>query len=162
MDGFFNKELGFSLIELIIIIILVGILGVYATEKFPGSVVNLDAQAQELSNDIRFAQSLSMTKGQRYRFVKLSSTTYQILNAAGSAVILGTGNNIITLNTGITFGTLSNLPNSLVAFDGNGTPYVDTALPGTTLTASASIPMTDGVNTKTVLISPETGRVSIQ
>lgn len=154
------KEMGFTLIELIIVIIVISIIAVAAFPKWPGLTINLGGQTNQIADDIRYAQALSMTTGQRYRWVRVSTTTYQVLNAAGSAIPLGLGNTTVTLNNGMSFGTLTNLPNNLIAFDGLGTPYTDT---GSTLLAStATIPITAGSNTMTISISPETGRVIVQ
>lgn len=130
--------------------------------KWPGSTINIGAQAQQLASDIRYTQSLSMTKNQRYRFTIISTSTYQIMNSSGSPVRNAMGALTTTLNNGITFGSLTNLPNNLIAFDGNGNPYTDTGTPGTLLASSASIPLVSGSNTQTLVISPQTGRVLVQ
>ena len=160
--GIFLKESGFTLIEMVIVIIVLGILltGVYL--KWPAATINLGGEAAQLANDLRYTQSLSMTKGQRYRLVIVSTTTYQILNASGTALMNAVGGTTTTLNHGITFGTLGNLPNSLVVFDGEGIPYSDTASPGTPLTATATIPLTASGSTTTISIAPQTGMISVQ
>lgn len=152
---------GFTLLEFIITLIILSILMVGVYIAWPGLTVSLDAQAYQLASDIRYTQALSMSKGERYRFVKLSSTTYQITNSAGTAIILPRGVTTITLNSGITFGTLTNLPNNLIAFDGKGIPYTDTGSPGTALSSTATLPLTASGETKTVSVTPETGRVSV-
>jgi len=156
------KNSGFSIIELVLIIVIIGLLSISVFIKWPGLVINLGAQAEQLANDIRYTQSLSMTNGQRYRLVIASSNTYQILNNSGTAIKLAMGNSTMTLNSGITFGTLTNLPNNLIAFDGNGIPYTDTGNPGTQLSATATIPLVGSGNTKNVSISPQTGRTIVQ
>lgn len=157
-----NKVNGFTLIEMIIITLVIGILAVYPLLKWQGSSINLDAEAERLASDIRYAQSLSMTRVERYQFIKTSSNTYQIRSAAGTPVVLGSGSTTVTLNSGITFGTFVNLPNSLIAFDGKGAPYTDNGSPPTALSATASIPITASGYTKTIIITPETGSISIQ
>jgi type II secretion system protein H len=152
---------GFTLIELIVVILIMGILATAAYNQWPGSTVNVGAQAQQLANDIRYTQALAMTSGQRYNLIKQSSTTYQIRSNAGTAIILANGSTTMTLNTGITFGTLTNLPNNLVAFDGKGTPYTTATTPGTALVSAATIPVTSSGQTSTVTISPGTGSVSV-
>lgn len=144
------------------VIIIMAIIGVVIFFSWPGKTINLGAQAKQLSNDIRYAQSLAMTKGQRYRWVKLSSSTYQIQDNSGTAIMLALGNTTMTLSSGITFGTLTNLPNNLVNFDGKGAPYTDTSSPGTALVSDANIPLTDGDSTKTVVVTAGTGRVAVQ
>ena len=157
-----NKVNGFTLIEVIIVVLAIAILAIYPLIKWPGTSINLDAEAERLASDIRYAQSLSMTKGDRYQFVRTSSTTYQIRSSTGTPVLLGQGSTTVTLNSGITFGTFTNLPNNLVFFDGAGTPYTDNNSTPTALSATASIPITAGGNTQTITITPETGSISIQ
>jgi len=158
----FRKQFGFTLLELVFVLILMSILSVGIYLKWPGSIINLGGQAYQLADDLRYTQTLSMTTGQRYRLVKTSANTYQIVNFAGTAIKLAMGNTSVTLNSGITFGTLTNLPNSLVEFDGLGGPYTTATVPGTALTSIATIPLTAGSDTVTVNITPETGRVFVQ
>jgi len=163
MDVSFPKSIrGLTLIELILVMIVTSVLAVVVLVKWPGAEMSLAAQAEQLANDIRYTQALAMTKGQRFYLIQASSTTYQIKDSAGTAVKFATGNTTVTLNAGTTFGTLTNLPNSLVTFDGKGTPYTDTTSPGTALATAATIPLTANGQTESVVISPETGRVIIQ
>lgn len=159
-----QKTQGFTLLELIIIIIIIAILAVLPFINWPGTVINIDAQAQLIASDIRFTQSLSMARSERYRIVKLSSTSYQILNSASNPVILANGTTTANLNAGLSFLNWGNLTNNLIAFDGRGTPYLDTATPGTPLASGTTyiITITGGSNNKTITISPITGRVIVQ
>ena len=157
-----RKVTGFTTIELVIVITVIGIVSIFALTSLMDQVINVEAQAQQLVADLRYTQALSMTRGQRYRWVRVSSTTYQILNAAGTAMLLPRGTTTVTLNGNTAFGTLTNLPNNLIAFDGLGAPYVDSATPGTALATNATIPLTAGTNTETVVITPGTGRVTLQ
>ena len=161
MDTILYKTKGFTLIELVTVIVVIGILAVFASVSSPLSTFTLDSQAQQLASDIRYAQSLSMTSGQRYRWVKLSATSYQVVNAAGTAVTLPSGTTTITLYSGISFGTLTNLPNNLVAFDGRGIPYTTTGSPGTALATTATIPLTTTGETKTLSVTAQTGRMIV-
>jgi len=161
-DVALKNQRGFTLLELVIILGILAIISVYVFSSLPNTTLSLSGQAQQLANDIRYTQSLAMTKGQRYRWVKKSSTTYQIQNNSGTPIILSQGNTTVTFGTGITFGTLTNLPNNLVNFDGRGTPYSDTASPGTALSSNATIPITAGGETHTITIAIETGGVTLQ
>lgn len=156
-----HAQYGFTLIELVIVIILIGILSTSVYLSWPKSSVSLDAQAHQIAHDIRYAQTLAMTKGQRYRFVRTSSTSYQVTNNSGTAVMLALGSAIVTLNAGITFSGFTNLPNNLIAFDGKGTPYTNTSSPGTALASTATISLTANGETRTISISPGTGRVIV-
>ncbi len=158
-----QKIQGFTLIEVIMVIAIISLLAIMPFFNFPSASLNLDGQAQQLANDIRYTQSLSMTKAQRYRLViTTGSSSYQILNTAGTAARFASGNTTVTLNSGISFGTLTNLPNNLIAFDGNGIPYTTTGSPGTALAANATIPLQSSGSTKTVVILPLTGKVNVQ
>jgi prepilin-type N-terminal cleavage/methylation domain-containing protein len=153
----FVKSRGFTLIEVLIVLLIMGIISVAVMPKWTGTGTNVNYEARRVLNDIRYAQGMSITTGQRYRWVKLSSTTYQITDQSGTAIILPSGVSTLTLSGGATIGTLSNLPNSLIAFNSQGIPYTTTALPGTALAATASIPISGGGITRTIQISPETG-----
>ena len=148
---------GFTLVELVTVIILLSLLAVWASPVSESSSTEVIAEAEQLLNDLRYTQALSMTQGQRYYLIKQSSNTYQIMNASGTPILLPFGSTTATLKSGITFGTLTNLPNNLVAFDGRGAPYTSTGTGGTALASTATIPMTAGGNTSTVSLSPVTG-----
>lgn len=159
MNGIHEQQ-GFTLIELVCVIIILSILNVGIFISWPRTQINVGAQAQQIANDIRFTQSLSMTKGQEYRWVITSSNTYQILNSSGAAVLNPMGSTTTTLNNDLSFGTLTNLPQSMLVFNEDGTPYTDTS--GTALSTTASIPITGGGNTATISVTPQTGRVVVQ
>lgn len=162
-----HRPYGFSILELIIALVIIGILTIFITVAWPGSSINLHAQAAAVANDIRYAQSLSMAKGQRFYFIKTSSTSYQIRGADNQPIALPSGNTTATLDQGTSFGNFSNLPNNLVAFDCKGVPYVDTGFPGTSLSAVtspsspvANIPLATNEYSINLTINPETGKVS--
>lgn len=157
------KQPGFTLIELVIVIVIAGILAGFAAPLWTGMQIPIGAQADQLVADILYTQNLAVSKNQRYYLIRTSTTTYQIRNSAGTPITYpGTGSTTITLQSGITFGTLVNLPNSLIAFDGRGIPYTTSTIPGTALAAIAQIPLTSaGTPTKTIYISPRTGWVRV-
>ena len=79
----YPRQTGFSLIELVTIIVVISILMVVALINWPGKVLNLDAQAYQLASDIRYAQSLSMTRGQRFR-ISMINDRYTLLDQSGA------------------------------------------------------------------------------
>jgi prepilin-type N-terminal cleavage/methylation domain-containing protein len=154
---------GFTLLELMIVIVIMAILAIAPFFNWPGTSLNLEGQAQQLTQDIRYTQALSMSQAQRYRLVITAGTSsYQILNSSGAAVSFPSGSTTVTLGSGISFGTFTNLPNSLIVFDGKGIPYTTTGTPGTALATAATIPLQAGGSTKTVVVTPLTGRVNVQ
>lgn len=155
-----EKKSGFTFIELIIVIVILTIIATIAIMRWPSSNINLNAQAQQLAGEIRYTQSLAFSHGVRYR-LNLTSTSYNITDISGNAVPDPvTGNNSTSLASGMT-ASWTNLPNNLVAFDGNGNPYIDSA--ATSLLGSiAVITLSAGGANRTISISPETGRVIVQ
>jgi prepilin-type N-terminal cleavage/methylation domain-containing protein len=158
-----KRNTAFTLTELIIVIIILGILSTLAVTRWPGTRINLNAQAQQLASDIRYTQTLSMSRGQDYR-INLATTNYSITTSAGVAVnnpITGAATIALPTSPAITI-TIppTNLPNSLIAFNSLGVPYTNTTAT-TTLNSAAVITLTSGTNTTTITIQPQTGRVTV-
>jgi MSHA pilin protein MshC len=148
---------GFTLVELVLVMLVIGILSVAVMPKWYTTGTSVNYEARRLLSDIRYTQALSVATGQRYRWVKVSASTYQILNESGSPIVLPSGGTVLTLTSGVTIGTLTNLPSNLVAFNSQGTPYTTTTIPGTALAATAIIPLSAGSVTRSVQITPQTG-----
>lgn len=155
-DDILCKYHGYSLIELIIVFLVIGILAIYPLIKWPGTTTNVLAEAQLIASDIRYAQTLSMSNEACYRIVRSSATSYQITDGT-TAVLLPSGNTTMVLNTGVSFGSWT--PSNLIAFDGNGIPQSDACT--TPLTSNATIPVTNGSTTNTITINQVTGMVTV-
>ena len=153
---------GFTMLELVVVIIIISIIASIAIPRSPGTNINLNAQANQLAGDIRYTQTLAMSRGSRYRINFLSSTSYSFSDTNGNVVNNSiTGQPTTTLQPGIIM-TLppTNLPNNVLTFDPQGIPYTDST--GTVaLSATASIKLTAGSNTLTVSLTPQTGRVTV-
>jgi prepilin-type N-terminal cleavage/methylation domain-containing protein len=150
-----HKKKGFTLIEFIIVIVLLAILSVSIGIFFTDSP-NFDMQAKLLASDIRNAQLLSMSHGERYRFVILSSTSYTIQNSSSANIIMSNGNTSVSFGAGITFGTPTGFASTIV-FDSRGVPYADNSV--TPMTTAATITLINRGRNTTLTINPETGQV---
>lgn len=159
--GPISNQRGFTLLELVMILMIIGILAVAVTPNKLDSPIRLRYEARRVLNDIRYVQLLSMTTGLRYRWVQTSTTSYQLVNQTGTAINLPSGGTTLTLASGVSFGTLTNLPSSLVAFDSFGVPYTTSSIPGTALTSAATIPLVSSSQTTTITITPPTGYGSV-
>ena len=154
---------GFTLVELVAIIVLVALLAFMAIPRLPGPSLGVDSQAEQLAAEIRYTQSLSMTRGDRYR-INLTSASYQITDSGGvnPEVHPGTSSTNPVLLDGVALsGYNPPLTNNYVAFDGRGVPYT-VYNSSTGMTSNATITLSAGGSTRTVVISPETGRVVVQ
>jgi prepilin-type N-terminal cleavage/methylation domain-containing protein len=157
------KKSGFTLIELIVVILVMAIMARIAVARWPGNNITLNAQAQQLGSQIRRTQALSMSQGQRFR-LNLSSGSYSITNSAGTTYFTDTirGQNTLTFPSGITASwSTAILSSNLISFDGNGTPYTN-ATATVALASTAVITLTSAGYSRTVSISPGTGRVIVQ
>lgn len=148
---------GFTLVELVVIMLLLGILAFTAIPRFPDKgAIDVSATAEQLANDIRYTQSLAMTSGQRNR-INLAAASYQITTSAGTPVTHpATGSTAAIALGNVSLGGYS----GYIAFDGKGIPYTDVA--GTALSTDATITLNSAGDTRQVVVSPQTGRVIVQ
>ncbi len=141
--------------------LVVTLLAAIALPRWVGLGPSTHASANQLADDLRYAQSLAMSKGQRFRLNILTSTTYSITDLSSNAELHPvTGTTTVTLGTGISIGSTPALPNRLVAFDGQGAPYTN-ATATTLLASSATIPVQSSVQTCNIVITPTTGWISV-
>ncbi len=75
---------GFSLLEVVIVLMLIAILLVVAEPRWPNALL-LEAQAQRLAQDIRYTQALAMNpdRGQSYT-IRGSGRSYTIVDASNN------------------------------------------------------------------------------
>lgn len=124
---------GFTIIELIMVIVLIGIIAVFAATRL-GDVTDTKAGTfvDKLRADIRYAQNLAMTRNQRYRVYFNGSgggapaSGYSVVNNSTGETALdpaGGGNLIVTLNTGNYAGiTVSTPAGGFIEFNALGAP----------------------------------------
>lgn len=154
MEKIINKHKGFTLIELIVVILIVGILAKLAGMRWFNDSLNLDAQTTLFVSDLRSTQMMAMANGERYQLTKTSTNSYQIVNSTNAVF-----NNVV-LSQGISFGAWNNLVNNYIVFDSKGVPYVDNATPGTALNTLATIVISAQSGSRSVTITPQTGRIT--
>ena len=149
---------GFSLIELVTVLVIVGILAVFAAPRlFTVQSITLPAVAAQLLANIRYTQSLAMSQGQRYR-INFTATTYQITDMSGAPIVqpVTASTAAISVSPATLSGYNPPLTNNYVAFDTKGVPYTSATA---ALAATATISLTSGSDTSNITVVPETGRV---
>jgi len=156
---------GFTLIELVATLVLISILAVAVWPRAPSSdSLTLRGRAEQLASDIRYAQTLSMTRGSRFCVV-ITASDYELrtTDAADSCTAVREPNPAGLGATGAISVCTSCLATSFggtLQFDGKGVPYTGPGAPlggaGGTVTVSG-----DG-GPKTITVSANTGRVIVQ
>lgn len=148
-----RKARGFTLVELVMVMVVIAVIVAVAMPVWPGKTAELSAQASRLATDIRYTQHLATTRGKRFQLLRVSSTSYRIQSIEATPDVIET----ITLTSGL---TLNAFTNNLIAFGTDGTPYTTATIPGTALSSTLSISLTDGSTTDTITVTPETGMVT--
>ena len=117
------KNTGFTFVELVVVILLIGILSAFVAPRFfADNDFKARGIADELITAIRHAQRLSMTRGENHRIV-ITTSSYTVEKFDGASVRHPDGsltfsktvpNNIITTAATITFDQLGRpIPNSV-------------------------------------------------
>jgi MSHA pilin protein MshC len=143
---------GFTLMELVMILVLVGILAAFVAPRL-GNVTGTQALAfsDKLRADIRYAQSLAMTTGQRHRvYVNTAPAPlpqgYAVENVATGSIVPdpgGTPNLSVTLNSG-DYAGITIAPAATIEFDSFGRPTMGGGTALTVAPAGATITITAG------------------
>jgi type II secretory pathway pseudopilin PulG len=163
-----ERERGFTLIEAVIIITVIAILAILVVPRLPNLVgMKASATARKLQSDLVYVQGLSMRTNVRHRLVFLSTTTYEVRDAAGALVANPDGEAGFSLATasGITLSWNLNGVTALnrgVEFDSLGRPYLYAGTtPSTSSLATGTITVTGGDVAQTISVSAQTGMVSV-
>ena len=139
------SQAGFTLVELIIVIVMLGIVSAVAMMRGTSpSAMTLPSQAQMLAGDIRRAQTLAYTSGNRMQ-VTATATGYKVLKCSGSNCTTPTEDLSVTLQKGVTFSSFT----TTLEFDTLGKPV-----------AGAGYTLFSDSDEKTVTVAATTGFVA--
>jgi len=137
-----RNEDGFTLIELIMVIVIIGILAVVAIQKYPTTEISLETAADMIRSDIRSVQALAMAQ-YASKTLTFSSTEYVFPT-------LGEGNKTRKFADIFEGGISLSVYPASISFNSLGEP---------TAAQDDSITITTGSTTKTLTVLQYTGRV---
>lgn len=172
---------GFTLIELVMIMVLLGIIAMFVAPRLPNiTTTNAGAFKDKLRADIRYAQNLAMTRNRRTRVyfngtgpapVTAPAQGYTVgIDSSGTgncgAFVLASdpavgGNMLVTLNAGNYAGITVAPSITCLEYDSLGQPHA--CIVGACTTAPLAATMTADVNndaTMRVSVSIQTGAVN--
>ena len=150
---------GFTLIEVIVVLVLIGILAIYATTRMGDAQFKAVAEADALRAALRYAQSRAMADVYTWG-ISVSGGSYQLVADNPSIVNapLPGGGTTRAMPSGVSLGGVN-----LILFDWRGRPVTAhiTALGATAnaATANQNITVTASTTTETVTVTPYTGFV---
>ena len=164
------RERGFTLTELIVVLVLAGIILAIVLPRFSQNTIELTGQAEQVARDVRYAQTLSMTRGaalgsQGRYCIFFTATGYQLRNNANSyatpctAAVAhpATGSTAAIVLAGSTAVSPANLTGAYIEFDTKGQPTNFTAP-----ASNATITLTATGGSRTVVVNPVTGKATAQ
>ncbi len=148
MERIIRNNHGFTMIELVLLIIIIGILAVAVVPKFDLGTFDEDAEATLFISHLRYAQHRSMVTGGGWN-----------LSFSGSSYTLRDHNNVVQPfpdgNTSVSVNAISSSRNPLY-FDYLGTPDDDAISSNSNGVTSQTIISIGG---QTIRIEPYTGGV---
>ena len=160
---------GFTLVELVVVLLLIAILAFVALPRLSQNTIELSSQAEQVATDIRYAQTLSMTRGaalgsQGRYCIFFTATGYQYRNNGNSYATPctvavnhpATGSSAAIVLSGTAVST-ANLTGNYLEFDTKGQP-ASFAAPA----SNATITLSATGGPRTVVVSPVTGMATVQ
>ena len=163
---------GFTLVELVILMTIITVMAVFAAEKVQYAIQTskLSAAAAKVASDIRYAQQLARTRNGWYgvSFAVSPTNQYTVYSTDGATDTAVTDpvnpaqtlvNNIATGFGGVAISAVNIAGGNKVEFNPTGAPYNDKT--GTLLAANGTVTLAFGGATRTVTITPNTGRVVV-
>ena len=164
------RERGFTLTELIVVLVLAGIILAIVLPRFSQGTIELTGQAEQVARDVRYAQTLTMTRGaalgsQGRYCIFFTATGYQLRSNANSYATPctvavahpATGSSAAIVLAGSTAVATANLTGGYLEFDTKGQP---TSLTAPASNATITLAATGGP--RTVVVNPVTGKATVQ
>lgn len=147
---------GFTWVELIVVIVILGIISAFVVSGMMSSDTELAARSEVLKTHLRYAQSRSMNSNTVW-YIKFSSNTYSLYKdgEADSKPLPGSDSLTVTLPSMMSI-AYDYAGSDIVSFDGRGKPCTDSGAQ-TAQGTSRSLTITSGSDSRTITITKNTG-----
>ena len=156
---------GFTLIELMIIVIVIAILASVVFFTWPGQSVNVNSAAERMANDLRYMQYIAHSRDKTYQITFVpASRRYDLFEWTGSTTVAFnhpfTNTNQISLPAGMTMTVNSAISGDILRFDPEGEPHVGNG--GSALGSTGQIALSAKGKTTYVCVKRRTGLVEVK
>lgn len=150
-----KRPRGHTFVELLIMLVILAVLVVAVTPTSDVGRADLDGCVQRLRSDLHYAQEMAMTTGTAHGFQSLTATSYEIfVGAPGTPATDPYKRTPFVITIPDFYGNVQfSGAQPVVTFAATGTP---------TIAGGPNIALTDGVLTRQIVITPNTGVPVIQ
>lgn len=147
-----RQEGGFTLFEVVVVLILASILAVSVIPRWDSAQANLNRQADLLARNLQHVQAMAMQRATSLS-VDFSASSYSVKQNEVVITDLATGNPFtVTLEDGVSFSSWSDF-----TFDSLGRPSDGVDLLSSAITQT----LTGGARSRVVTTTPITGAVTV-
>lgn len=147
-----HGQRGFTLLELVMVIIIIGVLAAVAVPRWPQGNATVHTQAAQVARDLRHVQMLAMSQGRTLSFESLGGG-YRCVDAGGAVIDDPAAQQpfTLTLSDGVSLSAGS------VSFDSLGRPVSG----GNPIAAEIIYTVAGASQSATLTVSPVTGFVTV-
>jgi len=149
----YRKHNGFTLIELVIVLVIIGSVAVIALPRWAPSDTTVGAQADRLARDLRHIQAMAMSQARTLTVDIQPTTAYRVIDGASMTVTDPATQQPfqVTLDNNVT------VSGTDTGFDSLGRPVAG----GSLLAAARVFTVSGNTRSATVTVSPVTGFISV-
>ena len=153
-----SKDSGFTFIELIMTIVILGVLAAYATPRFSStSDFSVAGAAEVVASDVTYTQREAMSTRQSLDITYIDTNTYTYVSNTTRDI------NDISADVTVSFGTETiSASADPITFNSLGEPTFGFTKLATATKIQRTITVQEGAVLKCIVVEPYTGKVTIE